>query len=106
MSSFLYKVREFLQNLIPVAIIAGLAFGGYSLYKQGTFRNGLKPAMHTIVKKIPYFGTRFGHYSAGSSSSRSYGVAKRYSSFKKHGRGGRKHKVSHRSHRKHRRHHR
>lgn len=108
MNAFLYKVREFAQNLIPVAIIGALAFGGYNLYKQGTFRHGLKPAMHSIVKKIPYFGTKFGHYTSSSSSYRGSYVASspRRSSVSKRHRGGRKHKmVSRRGHgRKHRRH--
>ena len=109
MSGFMYKVREFLQNLIPVAIIGALAFGGYHLYKQGTFRNGLRPAMSSIVKKIPYFGTRFGHYTTGSSSYHSSYVASspRHSSVsRKHKGGSRRHKMLARRghHRKHRRH--
>lgn len=104
MSGLMYKIREFLQNLIPVAIVGALAFGGYTLYKQGTFRNGLRPAVSSLVKKIPYFGTKFGHYTSGSSD-RSYSVASapRHSRVsKKH---GRRHKgIAKHGHRRHRRH--
>ncbi len=111
MSGFMYKVREFLQNLIPVAIIGALAIGGYHLYKQGTFRNGMRPAMSSLVKKIPYFGTKFGHYtSSNNSSSRSSYVAStpRHSSVSRRHRAPRRHKSLARRahHKKHRRHHR
>jgi len=47
-------------------LLGGLIFGGYTLYRQGTFRYGVGPAVSQVLSKMPYFGSRFRHY-------RSYG---------------------------------
>lgn len=90
MGGLVDKIRELIEKIIPVAIVGLLALGGWQLYKAGTFRYGLKPAITQIVGKVPYFGTRFRHYLNGSG--KSY-VAGR--SVKKH-HGKRRGKAHHR----------
>jgi len=88
MSNLMWKARQAISNLIPVAIIGAIAFGGWHFYKKGTFRNGIAPVVSSVLHKIPYFGSRFRHYSpsGGSSYARSSGTVRRSHSKRHHGR--------------------
>lgn len=90
-----YKVRQLAEKIIPLTIVGALAYGGWTLYKKGTFRYGLKPALTQAVSDIPYFGSRFRHY-IGSSNGSSY-VASKSKHSRKHGK--RHHGRRHRRHR-------
>lgn len=76
MSDFTWKLKQFLRKIFPLALIGALLYGGWNLYKQGTFRHGPKYAVMTILHKIPYFGSRFRHY-GGYSSGPSYAYSGR-----------------------------
>jgi hypothetical protein len=72
MSKLMWKLREAVSNLIPLMIAGAIIYGGYTLYRQGTFRNGVGPAVTRVLHKIPYFGSRFKHYNGSG-----YAVAPR-----------------------------
>lgn len=94
-----YKVRQLGEKIIPLSLASALLFGGWHLYKTGTFRYGIKPVLTAAVSHIPYFGSRFRHYI--HSNGRSSYVASKASVRKgkrHHGRG------KHRSHSRRRRH--
>lgn len=67
MSSLSWKIRQFASNLVPLLVIGGIAYGGWHFYKKGTFRHGIAPAVSSVLRQIPYFGSRFRHYTSGSS---------------------------------------
>lgn len=69
---------------MPLAIAAVVAWGGYSLYKEGAFRKGVGGAVNHVLHKIPYFGSRFGHYRGSRKS-----VARSKKSYSKHGKKAR-----------------
>ena len=107
MSDLVWKIRQWFRKCVPLVMVGALAFGGYHLYRQGTFRNGLG-TLSSWTSKIPYFGSKFSHSGAssrvshgGSSYSKSKSLArakgrkhsKRYSKGKRH---SRKHHRRHR----------
>jgi hypothetical protein len=93
MNDLIWKTKQFLRKIFPIALIVGALYWGYSLYRQGTFRHGVKYAITSILHRLPYFGSRFSHYGGGYSGSTAYSGR----SYHRHGRGHRRH---------HRRHHR
>lgn len=99
MDNLMDKLRALGEKIIPLMIVGALGWGGWTLYKQGTFRHGIKPAISQIVGKIPYFGTRFRHYLNGSSKSYVAGRSRGRVGKAHHRKGGRSH---HRRHRRHR----
>ena len=105
MSSWSWKIRQAFSNLIPVVVIGAIAFGGWHFYKKGTFRHGIAPAISSILHKVPYFGTRFKHYTI-SSGSGSYATTSTVRSVRRHGHSRRSAKRHHGHARRHRRHHR
>jgi len=54
-----FRVREHMNKIILALVLGGLGFYGYHLYKQGTFSQGLGPAVSQVLQKIPFFGSRF-----------------------------------------------
>jgi len=57
-----WKIKQFFRNLLPLVIIGAILYGVYGMYKKGAFRHGIRPAITSVLKKIPYFGSRFKHY--------------------------------------------
>ncbi len=89
MDSIVWKVKQMFRNLVPLAIVIGILYGGYHFYRRGAFRHGLVPGITSMLRSIPVLGSRFGrHHSSWSLTRSEY-----------HGR-------HHRGHRGHRRHHR
>ena len=70
MGNLSWKAKQFVRKLLPITLILAAVYGGYSMYRKGTFRRGIGPAMGSVLKHIPYFGSRFKHY--GQSKSYSY----------------------------------
>lgn len=85
MSNFSWKVKQWFRKMLPLALIVAVLYGGYHLYRQGTFRRGLKPAITSMLHKLPYFGSRYKHYNR----SQSYSYGSKYGHGKR--RGGRRH---------------
>jgi len=81
MNNLIWKIKSFFRKITPLLILMAVLYGGHSLYQQGVFRRGLKPAITSMLYKMPYFGTRFRHYNKSSS----------YSYRKAHRKGYRKH---------------
>lgn len=86
-------MREFLRKLVLLAMVGALGYGGYHLYRQGTFRRGLGPAVASVLQKVPYFGSRFKHYSPFTSYRKATTSPKKY--IARHG-GKKKHHTRHR----------
>ncbi len=96
MSDLSWKLKNFFRKAFPIALVAGVLYWGYSLYRQGTFRHGVKYAITSILHRLPYFGSRFKHYESSSvSSAPSYA----YSGRSVHRHRGRHHRRRHRRHR-------
>ena len=66
-----WRLRQLGQNIVPIAIVGVLAYGGWNLYKKGTFRHGLRPGIQSVVGKIPVFGTHLRKYVGGKSIAKS-----------------------------------
>jgi len=73
MGNLSWKIREAFRKFLPLAIVLAVAYGGYQMYRKGSFRHGLKPAIYSVLHKLPYFGSRFRHY---RSSEQSWSVAR------------------------------
>lgn len=89
LDNLIWKLKMWFRKLLPIALIGAVLYGGYDMYRAGVFRRGVGPAVTYMLHKIPYFGSRFGHY-------RGHGVAKsgRYTTtrgYKKY-RGSRRHR--------------
>jgi len=69
MSQIIWRIKEALTKLVAVALVGAVAWGGYSLYRQGAFRKGFSHASRVVFRQIPYFGSRFKHF-IGSGPSR------------------------------------
>ncbi len=59
-----WRIKQLFRKILPFLVIGGVAWGGWNLYKTN-FRHGRASFVH-VLKKIPYFGSRFAHYSGGS----------------------------------------
>ena len=109
MSSWTWKIRQAVSNLIPIAVIGAIVFGGWHFYKKGTFRHGIAPAVSSTLRQIPYFGSRFKHYSTSSGSSYAVRGGVRSTTVKRSGNRSRRRYYNNHHNRKHRgrtRHHR
>lgn len=73
MDSLIWKIKQLFRQILPLAIVGALIWGGYNMYKAGALRRGIGPAFTATLHKIPYFGSRFRHYTGGSSSYSKYG---------------------------------
>lgn len=69
MDNLIWKIKNFFRSLIPLVVIGGIAFGGWNLYKSGTFRNGIQPGIASLVRKVPFFGSRMSHFISSSRTS-------------------------------------
>lgn len=91
--SMMWKIKRFFKKAFPIALIAGVLYFGYNLYKKGTFRGGFSQSFHRVVRQLPYFGSRFRGYSGSSSFATNSGYRrggrKHYRQYKKHFRRGR-----------------
>lgn len=95
MSNLIWKIKRFFSGLVPYAIAGLLLYGGYNLYKKGTFRAfryGVGHGVTAVLKQVPFFGKKFGKYSYAYSG-------KHYKQKRKHHRGKRHNKRHHRRHR-------
>jgi len=103
MGQIIWHIKEAFRKLVAVAIVGGIAFGGYSLYKKGAFRGGVGHFGKVVARQIPYFGSRFRHFISSASASRpSYkAVSYRRSRYGKN--RSRKGRSSFRRHSRHRR---
>lgn len=90
MNNLIWKLKQFFRKITPLLILMAVLYGGHSLYQQGVFRRGLKPAITSMLYKLPYFGSRFRHY--GKSSSYSYKKSYGRSHRKHYGRRARRHR--------------
>ena len=68
MSDLIWKLKRFVRKAFPIALIGAFLYGGYTLYRQGAFRHGVSHAVTSVLRRLPYFGSRFRHYSGGRSS--------------------------------------
>lgn len=68
MSQLWWRIKELFSKLVAVALVGAVAFGGYSLYRQGAFRGGFAHAGRVVMRQIPYFGSRFRHFIASTTS--------------------------------------
>lgn len=59
-----WRIKQLFRKILPFLVIGGVAFGGWHLYKTN-FRHG-RASFVRVLKQIPYFGSRFGHYNGGS----------------------------------------
>lgn len=66
----LWRIQEFFRKLIPMVIVGAVAFGGYNMYREGAFNRGVGYAVSHALGKLPYFGSRFRHYTRKSTSGR------------------------------------
>ncbi len=90
MSSWTWKIKQFFNKVFPIALIGAVLYGAVSMYNQGAFRRGLKPAITTMLYKLPYFGTRYKHYNRGKSYA--YSSRKKYRGHRRgHSRRNRRH---------------
>jgi hypothetical protein len=102
MANLSWRARQLVRKLIPLTVVGALLYGGYTMYRHGAFRRGLRAfpsSMSAFLHRLPYFGSRFRHYNVGNDSH--YAVAPAHSRAVRHGRSRR---ARHRRH--HRRHHR
>jgi len=87
LDNIIYKVKQLLRKALPLVLIALVLYGAYNVYRRGSLSRGLKYTATSVLRKIPFIGSKFGH-----SSSYSY--------------SGRGHRHHHGRYRHHRRHHR
>ena len=71
MGDLIWKLKQWLRKLFPIALIGAFLYGGFNLYKAGAFRRSFGSTVSSMLQHVPYFGSRFKHYSP-SSSHRSY----------------------------------
>ena len=97
----LWRIQEFFRKLIPMVIVGAVALGGYNLYREGAFNRGVGYAVSHALGKLPYFGSRFRHYTRASSSPGRVAHSRggRYQRQKKHRTYRQKARRSYRRHR-------
>jgi len=100
MSELIWKIKQLFRKVIPIALIAGVCYGGFTAYKRGWFGRKVTYQINSLVSKVPFFGSKF----TSVSSHNSYRGAQRVSkaTFKKahrrshgrrhHGRRARRHR--------------
>lgn len=101
MSELIWKVKQLFRKIIPIALIAGLCYAGFTAYQKGWLGRKLTHQITSLTYKIPFFGSKFstGAFRSNSPSSRSsYGVshASKKRAHKKH------HRRRHSRHGRHR----
>jgi hypothetical protein len=97
MGNWSWKIRQALQKMMPLAVVCLIVYSGYSLYRHGLFRRGLKQALSSTLHHIPILGSHFRHYPR-------HGESPSYAYRPRGHRGFRRHRHG-RHHRHHRRHH-
>ena len=74
MSSLIWTLKEWFRNVVKLGMIAGALYGAFALYNGRVFRHGIKPAVYSVLQKVPVFGSQFRHYrSRGRHVSRARG---------------------------------
>ncbi len=71
-----WRLKQWFRKIFPLALIGAFLYGGFNLYKAGAFRRGFGPAVTSALRHVPYFGSRFSHYTPGSSR-KSFSYAKK-----------------------------
>jgi len=95
LDSMMWRLKQWFRKVLPIALIGAVCYGGYNMYRAGALRHGVGPAFNYVVRSIPFFGSKFGHY-RGRSGSVAQGRSYR----------GRSSAKAHRKSRSHRRHYR
>jgi len=98
MGQIWWQIKQLASKLITILLVGAVGFAGFSLYKEGAFRGGFTHAGKTILRKVPYVGSRFRHFFASSPQGRSRKNQVSYRSSRKKGVARHK-KYSHRRHR-------
>jgi hypothetical protein len=107
MSQLWWRIKELFSKLVAVALVGAVAFGGYSLYRQGAFRGGFAHAGRVVMRQIPYFGSRFRHFIASTTSGSrpvSYRSGRRAHNRRAYRGSRRHHQYTSRRHHRNRRH--
>jgi hypothetical protein len=84
MSNLIWRIKQAINKMIPYAIIFGLLYGGYNLYRKGTFRHGIVPGVTSMLHKVPFFGSKFKHYHPSFAYSKKHYKHSKYKHIKKH----------------------
>ena len=88
MGDLIWKLKQLFRKIFPIALIGAFLYGGFNLYKAGAFRRSFGSTVSSMLRHVPYFGTRFKEY-IPSSSRRSYsyqGKRSRGRHVRRHGR--------------------
>lgn len=67
MSDLSWKLKQWFRKALPFAVVGALVWGAYTLHKRGTFRYGFKPAVMSVLRHVPFIGSKFRHWSGGQS---------------------------------------
>lgn len=101
MSELIWKIKSLFRKVVPVVLIVGLCYGGFTAYKKGLLGRKITYQISSWTRAIPFFGSKFSVKNfIPTTSGRTSSVAVVRN--RKHGRGH--HFKKHRSHRS-RRHH-
>jgi hypothetical protein len=95
MDNLTWKVKQMFRKLMPLLIGAVVLYGGYNLYRKGTFRHGIMPGVTSMLRNVPVLGSHFRRSGWGSTAYRSS-----YGNSHRRNRGHRGHGRRH--HRRHR----
>lgn len=81
MDNLIWKLKSLIRQLLPMALIGAVLYGGYLSYKEGAFRRGIGSGITHMLGKVPVFGSHLKRYSSQltkSSSPKSYKRGKGY----------------------------
>jgi len=101
MGQILWEIKQAATKLIAILLVGAVGFGGYQLYQEGAFRGGVAHATKTILRKVPYVGSRFKHFFASSSQRTAGRHSVSYRNSRKKGLSQRRAARSHRAKTRH-----
>lgn len=93
MNNLIWKMKQTLNKAVPYLVILTVLYGGYYVYRKGSLTRGIGAAVSSVVRHIPFFGSRFRHYGGGTAYRHGY---------YRHAHGRRGHHRGRRHHRHHR----
>jgi hypothetical protein len=59
MSELIWKIKQLFRKIVPIALIVGICYGGFTAYKKGYFGRTITHRISTLTQKIPFFGSKF-----------------------------------------------
>lgn len=65
MDNLIWQIKTWIRKLMPIALIGAVLYFGYDMHRRGILRRGVGPSVNYVLHKIPYFGSKFGHYRGG-----------------------------------------